>query len=86
MDIPFSGKLLRLWIDRDDVADELGELKVLESLSLYIETYNPKTTQLMEYVKNVIPRVNAAQVKECNPNGLERGQVVYYVDFADNHG
>lgn len=90
IDIPFGDKLLRLWIDQDEVQEKpLERPPFLDELITYLNDDHSEA-EIITYVETNIPRLNAAQVKQnriTNPNQIEYGQVAYFVEFDNNtHG
>lgn len=85
------GILLRLWINKKEISDNesLIRQKYVESITKYFESGNPSTTEIIEYIVNLIPDINAIQICDLNYGKYndKYGTVVYTVPFSEDvHG
>lgn len=81
---------LRLWIDRDDVPEVLPAYRQ-ETVVIKEQFVKLKAPDFFVWLKEFIPRLNAAQIQRIDPlakgNRVFLGTVVYYVAFQDDpHG
>lgn len=86
IDLPFKDRLIRLWIDEEEVEENYHtNVGTVDALCDYLES-NPTNEELVDYICKHIERVNAVQIKD-RINGISYGVVAYLVDFSsDVHG